>query len=144
MADVGERIRSFPALGEIRNHVHWRIVRHQVRKNKAVEMSGVSVRSDARVEVGWRGLDNKSYGARISCRMKMRASGWKEEGGAREREQPSAQFSARVHAPASQGWRSVLRLSRTVNCSCARGRTRMRERQRPKLPWLRALFQATR
>src|SRR6202451_657894 len=106
-------------------------------------MSGIGVRSDARVEGGWRGLDKKGYRARISCRTKMGAASWKnEEGGEREREQPTAQFSARVHAPASQGWRSVLRLSRTVNCSCARGRTRMRERQRPKLPWLRALFQA--
>src|ERR1700683_5865607 len=100
-------------------------------------MSRVSVRADARVEVGWRGLDKESYRARSSCRTKMGAAGWKEEGREREREQPSAQFSARVHAPASQEWWDVLHPSRTVNCSCGRGRTRMRDGQRPKRSWLR-------
>ena len=80
MKNVGERVWSFPALGEVGDYVHLRVVSHQAGKNQAVEVGGISVRTDARVEVGGSRLNEEYDGVRVSLGAKIRAPGWNQKG----------------------------------------------------------------
>ena len=55
--NVGARVGSFPALGQVGNEIHLRVAPDQAAEDQAVEALRLRVGADAGIEVGGHGFD---------------------------------------------------------------------------------------
>ena len=66
--DVGERVRSIPGFGEVAVEIHLVVAFEEAAEEQAVNVLGLSVGSEAGVEIGGVGFNNECEGRRIGGR----------------------------------------------------------------------------